>query len=205
MTPMDGNSVIDLLRPPIRALRSFRDRARHPILRRRAEKVVRGVSRPQTIVFLCTGNICRSPYAEKVFERSQRAGLAPKVTVLSAGFLAPGRPSPEEAVRIARDRGISLEAHRSRQASPESLAACDLLVCMEPAHLAAIAQMLGPRHAANVVLLGDLDSETPERREIVDPWGRGDRFFVAAFERIERCAARLGALLHGEHTTNSQE
>ena len=194
---MDGNPVLDLLRPPIRALRSFRDRARHPMLRRRAERVVSGLSRPQTILFLCTGNICRSPYAEKVFERSQRAGLAPKVTVLSAGFLESGRPSPEEAVRIARERGISLETHRSRQATAETLLACDLLVCMEPAHEASLTQMLGKNHAANVILLGDLDSETPERREIVDPWGRGDRAFVSAFERIDRCTSRLGNLLRG--------
>ena len=194
MSPRDEHPLVGLIKRPLRALRSYRDRSRHPSRRKRAEAVVAGVGQPRMVLFLCTGNICRSPYAEKVFRRAIAAREGARIEAASAGFLAPGRPSPEAALRIARERGIALEAHRSRTADGDLLAKADVVVAMEMAHEEKAIRALG-RTPAAILLLGDLDPELPTRREIQDPWGHDDGVFKASFERIDRCVARLEHLL----------
>lgn len=189
------NLLLDLLRPPVRAARSIRDRSLHPIRRRRAEKLVRGLDGPTSILFMCTGNICRSPYAEKVFpEMLARAGVNGEVRVTSAGFLRSGRPSPEAAVRLAGERRVALDEHRSRQIEPMDIAGSALIVAMEVQHQRKILRMDGGR-SVPVLLLGDLDPEMPLRREIKDPWSEADAVFNSSFDRIERCLEVLGGLI----------
>jgi protein-tyrosine phosphatase len=196
MSPRDEHPLVGLLRRPYRALRSFGDRSRHPSRRRRAEEIVLAVGQPRVVLFLCTGNICRSPYAEKVFRRLEAGSEGTRIDAASAGFLAAGRPSPESAVRVAGERGIFLQEHRSRQAERDLLARADLIVAMEAQHeeKAIVALGQAPR---GLFLLGDLDPLLPTRREIQDPWGHDDRVFRESFERIDRCVARLGDLLRG--------
>jgi protein-tyrosine-phosphatase len=197
MSPRDEHPLVSLLRRPFRALRALWETSRHPSRRRRAEEVVVAVGPPRLVLFLCTGNICRSPYAEKVFQRLGAGVEGPRIEAASAGFLAAGRSSPEPAVRIAGERGISLREHRSKQADGELLTQADLVIAMETAHAAKVLAVLGQAPRA-LLLLGDLDPLLPGRREIQDPWGHDDRVFKDSFERIDRCVARLGDLLRIE-------
>jgi protein-tyrosine phosphatase len=193
-----------LLRPLVHAVRSVRDRTLHPVRRRRARRIVRAVPEVGSILVLCTGNICRSPYAEKAFHRmleaagqapgeavGQTPGRAPHgVKVTSGGFLGADRPSPPEAVRLAAARGIDLEAHRSRTVDGEMLAGVDLVIVMERAHAKKLRQVPGGVNVP-VILLGDLDPESPDRHEIRDPWGHPDEVFNESFARVERCVHAL--------------
>ncbi len=184
----------DLIRPAARQIRSSLARALHPARRRRAEEVVRAASKPCGVLFICTGNICRSPYAEKAFRRDQISeGWSPE-RVVSAGLLKPGRPSPEAAVRVARERGIALEDHRSQLLDRPLLAQAGLVIAMEAQHERRVSDLVGAR-PPGLFLLGDLDPTPPNRREIMDPWGHPDDVFRESFERIDRCLARLGELL----------
>lgn len=191
--PTPRDVAFAIARPPVRAARTLRDRSLHPFRRYRAEALVRSGPSPRSILFLCTGNICRSPYAEKAFVREWTSTSTP-IEAVSGGFLESGRPSPPEAVRIARERGIELEAHRSRQVDPEMLENADLVVVMENRHRRNTLDMLAGR-PGRILMLGDLDPETPDRREIKDPWGNPDDVYVASFERTERCVSRLVRLL----------
>src|SRR2546421_5517665 len=84
------------------------------------------------LVFVCKGNICRSPYAEA---RARAMGLPCSSFGLEAGVHKPANPS---AIRAARARGLDLSEHRAQSVSEFTIAAGDLLTAMEPWHAEAL-------------------------------------------------------------------
>ena len=173
-------------------LRHGPDRLLHPLRRRRAVEVVRS-SGARTILFVCLGNICRSPYAAAAFEQ-QQADANRRVQTASAGFIGPGRPSPEDAIQAAAARGTELAAHRSRMVTPSLVEDSDLVVAMEPRHLVLLEQSGGLR-GRPVLLLGDLDTEAIRTRSIPDPIHRERGVFEHVFARIDRCLRVLAEVL----------
>jgi protein-tyrosine phosphatase len=127
------------------------------------------------IVFVCTGNTCRSPLAEGLCKKmlSDRLGCAVEelprrgFVVTSAGLAAMrGEPAAAEAVAVAGELGADLAGHTSRPITPELLAQADVIVGMTVGHLHALAAQ--PGLAAPVCLLGGPAGDLP------DPIG-GDR------------------------------
>ena len=124
------------------------------------------------MVFVCSGNICRSPIAEKVFAAElERAGLADGVRVSSAGTGGwhVGDPADSRAAAVLRAAGYPSE-HRARQVDAEALGA-DLIVALDDTHLRAL------RHAVpepdRVRLLRSFDPDAPERAECPTPTTAG--------------------------------
>jgi protein-tyrosine phosphatase len=139
------------------------------------------------IVFVCAGNICRSPYAERRF-RALGGNAA------SAGLLAdPGKPAALAAQRAALQRGIDLADHQCRAVSDLDLVAGDLLIAFEPKHARALSTLVGERSDVQVSLLG-LWSSTPWLVHLQDPYGLPAEYFQECFERIDR--ALEGILAH---------
>jgi len=136
------------------------------------------------VLFMCLGNVCRSPYAEASFRR-----MAAGVSVDSAGFIGPGRSSPERAQEAARQRGLDLSPHVSKVVTGDVARPHDLIVVMEPRQRGALRRQVGA--TAPVVNLGDLDPEPAEVRAIPDPWGKELEVFHSSFARIDRCLAEL--------------
>lgn len=171
-------------------LRRLPDRMRHN--RRRAE-VTREIGRwtLRSVLFVCHGNVCRSPFAAAAFQRALPAELRRRVRVKSLGFVEPGRPSPERAIAVAARRGIDLTAHRSALLSREVARSSDLVVVMSPEQAAAV--RAGFTRDSLVIVLGDLDPLPIESRTIRDPWGCGDDVFMSSFARIERCVQALAS------------
>ena len=128
------------------------------------------------LVFVCKGNVCRSPYACM----KARALGAPAV---SFGLEAtPGRPADPTALKNALSRGIDLAAHRSMRMEPASIAGGDLVIVFEPSQLSETIRMsIG--QTPFVSLLGIWTS--PERPHIQDPYGRRDRYFQQCFAVID--------------------
>jgi protein-tyrosine phosphatase len=86
------------------------------------------------ILFLCTGNICRSPVAEALLrERLREAGV--DATVWSAGHLEAGNPASPHGVDLLAARGIDLSAHRSQGFTPEEIRRADLVIGMAREHV----------------------------------------------------------------------
>lgn len=92
---------------------------------------------PRRLLFVCKGNICRSPFAARVAAgRLQRAGMT-QVECLSAGFrVTRETQSPTPAREASRQFGVSLDEHTSTQLDGELMRAADMVIVMEAAHMA---------------------------------------------------------------------
>jgi protein-tyrosine phosphatase len=156
----------------------------HPWRRARALRRLAAVQPVRSVLFLCLGNVCRSPYAEASFET-----MASSTDVDSAGFIGPNRNPPEDAQLIARERGLELSSHVSKVVSVDLVERNDLVVVMDPRQRARLRREV--RAPATVIVLGDLDPERPGKRAIRDPWGQDPEVFRSAFERIDRCLREI--------------
>ncbi len=130
-----------------------------------------------TFLFLCLGNICRSPMAERYLERrAAEAGLT-DLSIESAGLVDHGgRPSPETAVEVAREYGIDLTDHRSTVVDEDLLAESDAVFVMDVSNVTRLRRRHGTREG--VYCLGAFGNT--REFEISDPYG-GDR---ASFRRV---------------------
>lgn len=167
------------------------ERLLHSRRRRRALHELAVVPAPRSILVICLGNICRSPYAEhRLTDELARAGLD-GVRVVSAGFILPGRPSPEAARRVAARRGVDLEDHRSRVVTPAMAREADVALVMAPSQVRQLRQVAGTEPDGPSIVLGDLDPAPIDRRTIVDPYDQPDDVFEAVYQRIDRCCQSL--------------
>jgi len=132
--------------------------------------------RVERIVFVCHGNICRSPYAER---RAATYGLATASFGLSADT---GRPADPSALRVAARRAIGLAEHRACAARDFEFHGGDLLIVMEPRQARAMSRCL-PMVPCQLTLLG-LWSR-PRRPHIHDPYGLCEAYWERCFDVID--------------------
>lgn len=143
----------------------------------------------ETLLFVCTGNTCRSPMAE-AYARREAAQLLGSSTneletehginIISAGLFAPpGMPASEEARKLMRSQGLSLDEHRSRPLSSQMIREADAVYCMTAGHRQAVLD-LAPEAADKVFLL---DSQG---RDVHDPIGGGAESYRTSADQIRR-------------------
>ena len=123
-----------------------------------------------SILFVCYGNICRSPMAEFLFRQMlQKAGVY-SIEVLSAGLHAfPGNRSPGEAVEVMAEVGIDMSRHRARVLTPDMAARFELVLLMDGYNLREFLTRF-PLSRDKAGLLGAFSPVSPDR-DIDDPYG----------------------------------
>ncbi len=193
-------TVRKLLHPVLSASRRIQDRALHAFRRRSARAAAARNPRPRSILVVCHGNICRSPFAEAAIRRELNGAA---VSVGSAGFIGPGRQPPANALLASAGRGIDMTDHRSRILEPGIVQAADLVVTMDARQARDICQRFG-KPPGQVVLLGDFDPSASQGRTIMDPVELPVETFDRVYARIERCAEELaGAILDGSGSSTT--
>ena len=141
-----------------------------------------------TVVFVCTGNTCRSPLAMALARCRWPRGI----TFLSAGLQAlDGPPATGPARAAAAERNAGLSEHPSRRLGGALVDAAGWIVGMTPSHVAQINARLGDAVAVRVGLLGqpgtDLRSRTtPDAEEVADPFGASLDTYRTAADQIDR-------------------
>jgi len=140
----------------------------------------------QRILFVCTGNICRSPTAEGLFRtRIGALGLADRFNADSAGTADYhiGEPPSTPAVRIAAEHGIDISPLRARRLERADFGRFDFVIAMDGGHLRAI-RALAPK--ASRARLGLLLDYAPDQRlrEVPDPYYGDDEDYRRTFALI---------------------
>lgn len=152
------------------------------------------------IVFVCTGNICRSPMAEYLFRT--HIMTRPELTVCSAGVMTGyGTPASRYAVKAMNELGVDISAHRSQPVTDDLVAAAELLVVMTRGHREALLERY-PHLADKIVLLKSFD---PNRRDedIIDPIGLS--MDVYRFVRDDIAGALWGLDRHLQNDNEIEE
>jgi protein-tyrosine phosphatase len=150
------------------------------------------------ILFVCTGNICRSPTAEIVFKTlAARAGVANAISSASSGIEGyhAGEPADLRAINHARKRGFDLTACRGRKLAVEDFMRYDLLLACDRDHLRVMTR-IAPSQARNKIKL--LMDYAPDLavEDIPDPYYGSPADFEQALDMIEAaCTGLLDSLL----------
>lgn len=190
--------------------------ARHPLLRR-----ARGAARdawwsirgravrnpalpaaPRRLLFVCQGNICRSPFAALLAARELQAVGIEGVECVSAGYrVSQEASSPEAARRAASAFNVSLQEHRPTALHEELVSSSDAVLVMEPAHLERVRRSYpAHRHRIHLLSLFEPVASRPggyARYAIADPYGQPVEVFEACYERITRAVRGLVSAISG--------
>ncbi len=152
---------------------------------------------PVRVLFVCLGNICRSPLAEGVFRHLARGrGVADRFTVDSAGTSGyhRGAPPDRRSAEVARGRGVEVTG-KSRPLLPADLRAFDYVIAMDSENLSEIEALASVAGAsARIHRLREWDPRG--EGDVPDPYYGGPRGFEEVHDMVERsCAALLEHLL----------
>lgn len=151
------------------------------------------------LVFICSGNTCRSPLALAAWRALQKEGKAPAdVAADSAGLLAEtGARAAAHTTRIAREWDEDLSLHSSKTLSESDAKNADWLVVMNASHAFALRECFDADEH-KVLLLGNFEPDS-KNSEISDPFGGSREAYETCAGRIQRAVAGLaGAIKNGE-------
>lgn len=130
-----------------------------------------------SILVLCTGNICRSPIAERILR-----DFFPEKEIDSAGLGAlVGKPADASAINVAEKNGISLQGHKGRQFTAEMGRRYQLILVMERMHLEQVSN-IAPELRGKTMLLGHWNGN----KDIPDPYKKSNEAFDSVYKLIEQ-------------------
>ena len=160
---------------------------------------MRDAARHQAVLFVCLGNICRSPTAEAVFRTTaQRAGIASRLRIDSAGTgdWHVGSPPDYRAIAHGAKRGYDLARLRARQVASEDFARFDWIFAMDHPILDELTRLRPASYAGHLGLFLDLAPQL-QRREVPDPYDKGPDAFETVLDLIEAASDAFVARLAG--------
>ena len=145
----------------------------------------------RAVLFVCTGNICRSPTAEGVLRHlAEKEGIELRIESAGTGDWHVGSPPDERAQKHAKGRGYDLSAQRARQVRPSDFEEFDLILAMDRGHLRALERMAPPeaRHKLRLFIAD---------RDVPDPYYGGPHGFEHVLDLVEAACHDLLRELKG--------
>ncbi|MDD5153195.1 MAG: hypothetical protein PHR03_00790 [Desulfovibrionales bacterium] len=150
----------------------------------------------KSVLFVCTGNICRSPMAEAILKKM--VPVEADICVFSAGSHArEGNLATENSIMVSSDAGIDLSSHRARRLTTDMAHEADMILAMEPLHIEHVLSLdiwvkdktfnlirFAPDHEGD----GDL---------IPDPYGGSLREYQICFRKIDECVNNFYEMIRG--------
>jgi low molecular weight protein-tyrosine phosphatase len=144
-----------------------------------------------SVLFICQGNVCRSPFAERYFRKIAGDGNLRGIRSSSAGLdVRVSAPPPDLAVQVAKTLGVELMDHRSKPVTADMIENTDMIFTMEHCQAAFIRKTY-PDHVQKIFLLPMFDTgplpawDYSLRYNIPDPYGKSEKDFLECFRKIE--------------------
>ncbi len=145
------------------------------------------------IIFICTGNTCRSPMAEGLLRERMPESWSDRIEISSAGvFASGGLPAAGEGVEALQEKEIDISAHSSTLLTDDIIEDSDLIVTMTGGHASFVLSMV-PEASGKVLVIGTLDRDRDDP-DIDDPIGQGIEVYRQTRDELEK----LTTLLIGE-------
>src|SRR5690606_33679702 len=141
------------------------------------------------LLFVCSGNTCRSPMAEAIARKLLRDRAWTHVEVQSAGTGAVrGSAASPEAVDISREHDLDLESHSSQPLTPDLVAWADVVLTMSPSHAQVVRDIGG---ADKVALVTEFIEGEGRGEAVADPFGGDHDSYREAFAQLEAAVSGL--------------
>jgi protein-tyrosine phosphatase len=148
----------------------------------------------KNVLFVCTGNTCRSPMAEALFRDlvKERADYQ----VSSAGVAAaPGMPASKHTAALLKERGLDLARFQSRMLDRQTLEQATHVFAMSSHHMAAIADEF-PEQTDKIYLVSEFAAEDELRgKDVSDPFGQGRHAYEETLQALEKMLPSLLAYI----------
>jgi protein-tyrosine phosphatase len=152
-------------------------------------------------LFVCTGNICRSPTAEGVFRHLvTEVGLEKHFRVESAGIEAfhEGSPPDHRAVKVALQNGVSLKGQKARPLDRNDYHHFDYIFAMDGGHFYELHQR-APKERKAKILMFLAEEAQMNTKEVPDPWYGGESDFEHVYRLVDAGARSLFKKIREEH------
>lgn len=150
---------------------------------------------PPSILFVCLGNICRSPLAEGAFRKvAQDDGLAVRVDSAGTGDWHVGNPPDPRAIATAERHGVAIGSYRARQLMPEDFARFHFIFALDRSNLTDIRALAPTDSRARVSLLLDMVPGR-EGQSVADPYFGDEAGFEVAWHDVMQASRALAARL----------
>lgn len=149
------------------------------------------------VLFVCLGNICRSPLAEAAFRaRAEAAGLEVRADSAGTGGWHIGAPPDPRAQAVALRHGVDIAGYRGRQVTPDDFTRFSHIFALDHQNLKTLRRIAPPGATAQLGLLLDLVPGS-HGQSVADPYYGGPEGFEATWRQVDAAAAALVARLRG--------
>ena len=141
------------------------------------------------VMFICTGNICRSAMAEAILKDkiSKDSKLKDKIEVFSAGtFAEDGEMSTEDAIEVMEEYGINLKEHRATNVANSNISQMDIILCATVSHKMMLIRMY-PEIKDKIFTIKEYAQYDKKDLDIKDPWGYDIVIYRMCAAEIEKC------------------